>query len=109
MAAIVIVGGVISAIVAVVAYLDRKSLKAKLGAAELRLSATVKHDASGVIAAVEARERLVRAEAVAYFRGAIIAAEQEAEKVKADSKADVLKVIGIIKAGLERFGGVVRS
>ena len=102
MAAIVIMG-VVVAVGAVVAYLDRKSLKGKLSAAELKISATVRHDASGVIAAVEARERLVRAEAIAIARGAVIAGEQEAEKVDVAAKAEVLRIIAVIKAGLSRI------
>jgi hypothetical protein len=103
MAAIVIVGGIISAVGAVVAYLDRKSLKAKLEAAELKISAAVRHDSSAVVAAVDARERLVRAEVSAIVKGAIIAAEQEAEKVDGAAKAEVVKIIGLLKGWLGKI------
>lgn len=103
MAAILIAAGIIGAVSVVALYLDRKSLKSKLDAAELKISAAVRHDSSGVVAAVEARERLVRAEATAFFKGAIIAAEQEAEKVEASAKAEVLRIIAVFKSGLARF------
>lgn len=103
MAAAIVVGGVIAAIAVVALYLDRKAIKAKLEAAELRISAAVRRDSSAVAAAVDARERLVRAEVSAIVKGAIIAAEQEAEKVDGASKAEVVKIIGLLKGWLGKI------
>jgi len=99
-----IVAGLVAAF-AVVAYFERKSLRADVVAAEAKVVSA----GEKFILALRSKESQVRAKIWTDVSKVIVEAKAEAEKIEADVKADVSKAEGSVKALVAKIEADVKK